>query len=112
VEVTRKIVFNGREYASVDEMPPDVRKAYDEAMQLFADADHDGIPDIVQKHGVGIHTTRVELKGGIEDLPGALKASFQIGGSRPITFGPLLVITILLGIIAVLLALLLMRPHH
>ena len=32
VTVTRKIVVNGKEYHSVDELPPDVRALYDQAM--------------------------------------------------------------------------------
>jgi TRAP-type mannitol/chloroaromatic compound transport system substrate-binding protein len=32
VTVTRKIVVNGKEYRSVDELPPDVRALYDQAM--------------------------------------------------------------------------------
>lgn len=32
VTVTRKIVVNGKEYHSVDELPPDARALYDKAM--------------------------------------------------------------------------------
>ena len=32
VTVTRKIVVNGKEYHSVEELPPDVRALYDQAM--------------------------------------------------------------------------------
>ena len=32
VIVTRKIVVNGKEYHSIDELPPDVRALYDQAM--------------------------------------------------------------------------------
>jgi TRAP-type mannitol/chloroaromatic compound transport system substrate-binding protein len=30
--VTRKIVVNGKEYHSLDELPPDIRALYDQAM--------------------------------------------------------------------------------
>jgi len=32
VTVTRKIVVNGKEYHSLDELPPDIRALYDQAM--------------------------------------------------------------------------------
>lgn len=44
-----RIVFNGTEYSSPDQMPPDVRQAYDRAMgSVLADADRNGIPDIFE----------------------------------------------------------------
>lgn len=49
--MTTRIVFNGQEYASLDAMPPDVRQAYDQIVKQLGDADHDGVPDIVQ-HGI------------------------------------------------------------
>jgi hypothetical protein len=33
VEITQKIIFNGREYAGIEEMPADVRRLYEEAMR-------------------------------------------------------------------------------
>ena len=49
--MTTRIVFNGQEYASLDAMPPDVRQAYDQIVNQLGDADHDGVPDIIQ-HGI------------------------------------------------------------
>jgi len=43
-----RVVFNGVEYASVDEMPPDVRYAYEQVLVRLPDKDRDGIPDILQ----------------------------------------------------------------
>lgn len=43
-----KIIFNGREYKSADEMPPEARAAYEQAMSVFTDADRNGIPDIFE----------------------------------------------------------------
>jgi hypothetical protein len=44
-----RIIFNGREYSSPDEMPADIRQAYDRAMStVLADADRDGVPDIFE----------------------------------------------------------------
>lgn len=44
----RKIVFNGREYSSPDELPPEARAAYRQAMEQL-DKDADGVPDLVQE---------------------------------------------------------------
>ncbi len=59
-----KIVFNGQEYSSPDEMPPDARAAYDFAMKgVLADANRDGIPDVFKS-----------ISG-----PGAFRASIGAG---------------------------------
>ncbi len=42
------VIYQGQVYTSVDEMPPDARRAYQQAMSVFADADGDGIPDIFE----------------------------------------------------------------
>jgi hypothetical protein len=36
VNVRRRIIINGKEYGSVEELPPDVRQAYGKAMALSA----------------------------------------------------------------------------
>ena len=43
-----RISVNGQSYNSLEEMPPDVRKQYEEVMSKLADADHNGIPDILE----------------------------------------------------------------
>ncbi len=44
-----RVIYNGREYASADDMPAEARSAYDRAMQqvskILADTDGDGVPD-------------------------------------------------------------------
>jgi hypothetical protein len=44
-----QITVNGRAYRSVDEMPPDVRAEYEQAMQMLADKDGNGVPDILER---------------------------------------------------------------
>jgi|GEM_PF-1422632 len=48
MEMESKIIFNGREYANVNEMPPDVREAYERITKTFADSDGDGVPDVLE----------------------------------------------------------------
>jgi hypothetical protein len=54
-----KIVVNGKEYDSVEAMPPDVRQAYEKAISMLgdkthgilADANQNGVPDVLEKLG-------------------------------------------------------------
>ena len=51
--MTTRIMFNGQEYASAEAMPADVRKVYEQALAQLADADHNGIPDVLERGGAG-----------------------------------------------------------
>lgn len=42
----QRIVVNGQEYSSPDEMPPDVRAIYD---RLMVDRDGNGVPDVIDE---------------------------------------------------------------
>ena len=42
------ITVNGQTYNSVDEMPPDVRRQYEQVMSLMADRNNNGVPDIME----------------------------------------------------------------
>jgi hypothetical protein len=68
--VRTRIVFNGHEYSSIEEMPDDVRRAFqDKLAQLTKDADHDGVPDILQRDGIGIEGAAVTINGrAIENI--------------------------------------------
>jgi hypothetical protein len=43
-----KIVVNGHEYSSADQLPPEAREAYDRAMGMLADRNGNGIPDVLE----------------------------------------------------------------
>jgi hypothetical protein len=43
-----KFDVNGKSYASLDEMPPDVRQAYEQMVGVFTDKNRDGVPDIME----------------------------------------------------------------
>ena len=80
---TGRITVNGKTYKSVDEMPPDVRRQYEEAMQtMMADRDGNGVPDILEHPGAatGItssfgtkHVEHISVNGKtynrLEDVP-------------------------------------------
>jgi hypothetical protein len=67
--MTKKIIVDGQEFSSVEEMPPDVRRRYEQAMSALADRDGDGVPDIMQSglsgmedEGDGFHKVEVETR--------------------------------------------------
>jgi len=43
-----QILFNGKSYASLDEMPANERQAYENLQQIFVDANGNGIPDFME----------------------------------------------------------------
>ncbi|GAB4582135.1 MAG: hypothetical protein Fur0022_48910 [Anaerolineales bacterium] len=55
--MTNKIIFNGKEYNRIEDMPPDARQAYESAMgqfsEMFTDSDHDGVPDLFENLTTG-----------------------------------------------------------
>jgi hypothetical protein len=46
-----KIVFNGKEYPSLEALPPEAREALKHAASVMGDKDKDGIPDALQGSG-------------------------------------------------------------
>jgi hypothetical protein len=50
--MTQTIIFNGQTYNGLDEMPPEARQAYEQALSAFADNDRNGVPDILEPGSV------------------------------------------------------------
>ncbi|HET6822348.1 MAG TPA: hypothetical protein VFH34_06845 [Anaerolineales bacterium] len=96
------IVIDGKTYSSVEEMPPDIRKKYEQAMQslgdannnqipdafetmnIFADKDKDGTPDVLENITAGHHVVnsmKIIVDGkefdGLEHLPPEARARYQ-----------------------------------
>lgn len=61
-----QIIYNGKTYASLEEMPPEVRKVYELTMGILADNDHNGIPDFLEGKAAGkppaIQATRIQIE--------------------------------------------------
>jgi len=85
--MTTRIIFNGQEYSSPEAMPEDVRKMYQEALARFADADHNGIPDLLEGHGdgsktlIGIENSSITVNGktygSVAEMPGFARFLFE-----------------------------------
>jgi hypothetical protein len=75
-----RFTVNGQTYNSIDEMPPDVRQKFQDAMSKLADRDGNGIPDIMEGKGdpnaigTSVRTTQSFIVGArdaqiLRDLP-------------------------------------------
>lgn len=89
-EPAGKIVINGREYASADEMPPEIREVYERALALTADADANGVPDVLEGKGRGLFATVREAWGVAQAAKKAGIQSFELprAGGRTIEKTP------------------------
>ncbi len=59
-DMRTRIVFNGQEYSSVDEMPEEARRIYEQAMSgVLADTDKNGIPDLFERGGASVFHTEL-----------------------------------------------------
>ena len=100
LNVTRKITVNGKEYHSLDELPPDVRALYDQAMAS-------GKKDVaVKRIAFTVNGREIASTGGMpadvrDALAGALDGPKQ-------TTSPVVIVVAILGAI-VLIALALLR---
>jgi hypothetical protein len=72
-----RIIFNGREYSSPDEMPPDVRRLYDEVMASVAASNKASGPG---QPAVKIRT-RFVVNGkeysSVAEMPAAIRAAYE-----------------------------------
>lgn len=87
-----RVVFNGKEYSSVDEMPPDVRKLYDDVIASIASPDKAG-------GSGGVHikvATRLVVNGkeytSVHEMPPLVRAAYEklahLGGAALATANP------------------------
>ena len=92
------LVFNGKTYSGVEDMPPEVRRAYEEAMAFLADKDHDGIPDILEGKGGDVErsvlqagvtvstTTRIIVNGreysSVSELPPEVREKYEQAAAK------------------------------
>lgn len=80
-----RIIFNGQEYPSTDVMPEEVRKGYQQALAQFADADRNGIPDILERGGpgnvIGIQHSSITVNGrtyeSVEAMPALVRLLYE-----------------------------------
>src|SRR5688572_9400290 len=62
------ITVNGQTYKSVDEMPADVRRQYEQVMSMMADRNNNGIPDIMEGRPPGEATVVHQVTSTTHDF--------------------------------------------
>ena len=81
-----KITVNGREYDSLEQMPPETRRLYQDALQrLGPDRDGNGIPDRIEAQGAGgpraIVENQIVLNGesysSVEEMPAHVRLLYE-----------------------------------
>jgi hypothetical protein len=81
-----KIIFNGKTYTKVEDMPEEVRQAYQQALAQFADADKNGIPDILERGAKGnviaIQQSSINFNGrefkSVGEMPAVVRGLFEL----------------------------------
>jgi hypothetical protein len=79
------IVFNGKTYNSIEEMPPEARQAYEQVANLLVDRNGNGIPDFLEgdmvKNIMSAFTSSVDFNGhtysNMNDLPPEAREKVQ-----------------------------------
>ena len=60
-----KIRVNGVDYDGIETMPPEMRRVYEQALArvpALADRDGDGVPDVIARQAMSIHSGQVVRK--------------------------------------------------
>jgi hypothetical protein len=81
------IIFNGKTYNSIEEMPPDMRQAYEQVAHMLVDKNGNGIPDFLEgdmvKNIMSVVTGSINFNGhtydNVKDLP--LDVQTQVQGA-------------------------------
>jgi hypothetical protein len=85
------INFNGQFYNSPDEMPPDVRKMYDEALRIFADRNADGDPDLFSAPLVGNMLRDMLADNDADGIPDVMQGQFVQGSGMAVSSATMIV---------------------
>src|SRR5215510_14396380 len=76
------IIIDGKTYKSVDEMPEDIRKKYEEALQNL-DKDRNGVPDMLESKNLFEDKNQDGMPDAFEGLA-ALAGKVKVTGSTKI----------------------------
>jgi hypothetical protein len=78
-KITTRITVDGRTYSSLEEMPADVRRKYEETIgRLLADRDGNGVPDVLETGTVdGAAVSHVTTTATVYEINGRQYASLD-----------------------------------
>jgi hypothetical protein len=79
------IIFNGKTYNSIEEMPANEKQAFDQLSTMFVDKNGNGIPDFLEgdmvQNVITAYTSSVNINGktfgNMNDLPDDMQARVQ-----------------------------------
>lgn len=79
------ILFNGITYRSVNDMPPEVRQTYESLMEIMADKNQNGVPDLFEgqlgRQVQRTQTTNIVYNGqsynNLNELPPEARAKYE-----------------------------------
>lgn len=91
------IIFNGKSYNSLEEMPPNEKDAYEQMMEIFVDANGNGVPDFLEgdivQNVLRQYSTKVVVENktihGLGDLPPEMQQNVQVAFKRLTQLGVL-----------------------
>ena len=63
------IIIDGKTYKSVDEMPPEVRQQYEQAMRSFKDQNANRIPNVFEDHSLLADKNKNGIPDIVENTP-------------------------------------------
>lgn len=79
------IIFNGKTYTRIEDMPADERQAFEQMSKMFVDANGNGIPDFLEgdivQNILAAHSTKTQISADgktyhtLENLPPELRQS-------------------------------------
>jgi len=80
-----RIVFNGKTYNSVEEMPANERRAFDQLSAMFVDKNGNGIPDFLEgdmvQNVITAYTSSLNINGknfeNLNELPDDVRSRVQ-----------------------------------
>ncbi len=89
------IIFNGKSYSNIEEMPANERQAYEQMMSMFVDKNGNGIPDFLEgdivKNVLTSFTSSVNFNGqtynGMNELPEDVRQKIQDAYTKMSEFG-------------------------
>jgi hypothetical protein len=89
------IIFNGKSYNSLEEMAPNEKQAYEQMMEIFVDANGNGVPDFLEgdvvQNLLSKYSTTTSVEGkvvyGLEELPPEMQQSVQTAFKKLTQFG-------------------------
>lgn len=92
METKSKLFIQGKEYSSLEEVPPELRAIYQQVQELMQDGDGDGLPDLFDGKIWKLNAGKLgKIKQAAQLLQGQgtdARAAFQAPPPSPAPFAP------------------------